>query len=208
MATTDLPLPASEDTPAGEVITRASRDTIDATSANISLSAVGTANADSISAAASAIATANTSALETTACAVGLAQVDGDATVSLSAIPIMSAKGSVTFRQAYASAFISGSDVSISQGGAPLIIGREISIDTGGGCAIVASEATVRHGWIGLLLARNVEVADDTRVFLDTRGSLILAVALLGGFGIIAVAIYLSAKRLAQWRPHFPSLRR
>ncbi len=132
MATTDLPLASPDDiNPADETVAGSARQVVDASSATVSMSAVNAVNADTVSAAASAIATAKTGSLDATGCAVGLAQVDGNATISLSAAPIVSAKGDATFRQAYASAFISGGDVSISQGGAPLIIGREITIDTG-----------------------------------------------------------------------------
>ena len=169
------------------------------------MSAVNAVNADTVSAAASAIATAKTGSLDATGCAVGLAQVDGDANICLSAAPIVSAKGDATFRQAYASAFISGGDVSISQGGAPLIIGREITIDTGGAAALVASDVKVRRGWIGLLFARHADVSEDSRVLLDTKGALILAAVLLGGFGLVAVALYLSARRVSEWRPEWPA---
>ncbi len=205
MATTDLPLPVPENGPAEEDVARSSLETVDATSATVSMSAVGTVNAETLSTAASAIATAKTGPIDATGCAIGLAQVDGDAAVSLSVVPILSAKGGATFRQSYASAFVSGGDVSVSQGGAPLIIAREVNIDTGGGVAVLTSEATIRHSWIGVLLARRADVSDDTRVFLNTRGALILAAALLGGFGIIAIALYFSAKSVSEWRPNWPS---
>jgi len=207
MATTDLPLPVPENDSAETVVARTSRETIDTSSAAVSMSAVGTVNTETLSAAASALGTVKAGSVDATGCAVGLAQVDGDVAVSLSAVPILSAKGGATFRQSYASAFISGGDVSISQGGAPLIVGREITVDTGGAAAIVAGDATIRHGWIGMLLARNADVSEDTRVFLDTRGALILAAALLSGFGIVALVLYLSAKRISEWRPQLPKWR-
>jgi len=205
MATTDLPIPGAEDTPAPELLARTARAAVDASSVTSSMCAIGTAQADTFSAALSAIATAKTGSLEATGSAVLLTQADGDVNISLSAAPIVSAKGNATFRQAYASAFISGGDVSISQGGAPFIIGREIAIESGGAGAIVAGEVSVRRGWIGMLIARNSEVSEDSKVLLDTKGAMILAAALLGGFGIIAVALYLGAKRVSTWRPAMPA---
>jgi len=208
MATTDLPIPGAEEPSAEEVVARTARGTVEGPSVTASMCAIGTANTEKLSAAACAIATAKTENLEATASAVLLTQADGDVNISLSASPIVYAKGNATFRQAYASAFVSGGDVSISQGGAPVIVGREITIDSGGGAALIAGEATVRHGFIGLLFARNADVAEDTKVFLDTRGALILAAVLLGGFGIVAVAMYLGAKRISEWRPTFPAMKR
>lgn len=172
------------------------------------LEAVATAEADTINVTASAIASARTQSLTTTGSAVGLAQVEGDAHISLSAVPLVVAKGDAEFRQAYASAFIASNEVSVTQGGAPLIMGRSVSVKTGGAGAIMAGEANVSHGWVGLLLAKDATIAEDSRVVFTTKAALIIAVALLGGFGLVAVGVYFGARRLSQWRPNISLWRR
>jgi len=187
--------------PAESTLSRESTKSVDAGALTASMSAIGTANAQSISATGSAIATARTTTLTATGSALGLAQVDGDAEVSLSAVPFLVSRGDATFRQAYASAFIAGGDIAVSQGGAPLIVGKKVTIDSGGGAVLLAGKARVSRGWIGLLFAKDAEISDDSRVVLTTRGALIVAAALLGGFGLIAIGVYCGARKLARWKP-------
>jgi len=191
----------SSPVPADQTVSLDAVETVEAGPLTASMSAIATANANSISATGSAIATARTTSLTTTASAVGLIQAEGDATVSLSAVPLMVTRGNAEFRQAYASAFIAGSDVSITQGGAPLIVGKSITVDTGGGGALIAGEAKVSNGWVGVLLAKDAQLSDDTRVIVTTKMALIVAAALLGGFGLVAVGLYFGAQRLSQWKP-------
>lgn len=142
-----------------------------------------------------------TGTLNASTSAIGFARVDGDAQVRLSAVPLLVAKGDAEFRQAYASAFIAGGTVSVSQGGAPMIAGRSVSVERGAGVAVVAGEATVRRGLIGVLLAKDARLSEDSRVLLSTKAALIIALALLGGFGLVAAGLVLGAKRIAEWRP-------
>jgi hypothetical protein len=166
-----------------------------------SLSALSNVTAETVSATGSAIAAANTKTLSATASAVGMAQVEGDASVRFSTVPLLIAKGDAEFRQAYASAFLAAEHMSVSQGGAPLIVGRRLSVDTGGGVLLVAEKASVRRGWIGMLLAKDADISEDSRVLFTTRTALIIAVALLGGFGLVALGLYFGARRLSEWRP-------
>lgn len=172
------------------------------------LTAVAAAEADTIHATASAIASARTHTLNTTGSAVGFAQVEGDARISLSAVPLVIAKGDADFKQAYASAFIASNEVSVTQGGAPLIMGRQVSVKSGGAVAVMAGQADISRGWVGLLLAKDATVAEDSRVVFTTKAALIIALALLGGFGLIAVGVYYGARRLAQSRPTISLWRR
>jgi hypothetical protein len=189
--------------PTERTISLDAEENVDAGPMTASMSAIATANAQSISATGSAIATARTSSLTTTASAVGLAQVDGDSTVSLSAVPLMVTRGNAEFKQAYASAFIAGGDVSVSQGGAPLIAGKTVDIEMGGGGVLLAREARISHGWVGVLLSADAEISDDTKIVMTTRIAMILVAALLGGFGLVALGLYFGARRLSEWKPDF-----
>lgn len=149
----------------------------------------------------SAIGTAQTGELSATGSAIGIASVDGDASVSMCAVPLLSAKGNATFRQSYASAFLAGESIDVSQGGAPLMLAKHITIDHGAGVALVAGEAKVKSGWIGLVLSGKTEIAEDAHVVVTTKAAMIIALAVFGGLGLVAVAVFLGAQRVAAWRP-------
>jgi hypothetical protein len=87
-------------------------------------------------------------------------------------------------------------------------MGKSVSIDSGGAMAMVAGDAKVSRGWIGVLLAKDAELSDDTRVMVTTKMALIIAAALLGGFGLIALGVYFGAQKLSQWKPDLRLWRR
>lgn len=149
----------------------------------------------------SAIGTAHTTDLSATGTAIGIASVDGDASVTMSAVPLLSAKGNATFRQSYASAFLAGDTIDVSQGGAPVMIAKHITIDHGAGCALVAGEAEVKSGWVGMVISGKTQIAEDAHVVITTKAALIIALALFGGFGLVAAALFFGAQRVAAWRP-------
>jgi hypothetical protein len=151
----------------------------------------------------SAIASAETDELEATASAVGLVKVAGDANVSASWVPAIIAKQNISFQQGYASAVIAGNETHIKQGGAPIIIGRTMEIDSGGGVLLVGGDVSVKNGFVGVVLSRNTAVSEDSRVLLGTRGAMIIAAAILGGFGLVAVVMALGVKRVVEWKPNF-----
>lgn len=193
---------AENTTPADEMLGEGSTDTITSTEPdNVAFSAANVVEAESVSATLSAIASVRSNSLDATGSAIVLASVDGDAEVTASAVPILSAKGDATFRQAYASAFIAGGDVKIVQGGAPLILGKSVDIEQGGAIAMVTGEASVKRGFIGVLLSPRADVSDDSRVVVGPKAALIIGAVLLGGFGLVALAIFFGAKRVASWRP-------
>ena len=177
-------------------------DAVYVDSLNATFSAIASAEADELRANGSAIGSAHTGSLISTASAIGLATVEGDAQITVSAVPILRTAGGATFSQAYASAVIVGGDMEIHQAAAPVIIGKGINASQVGACAMVTGEAEVTHSTIGLLLARSTNVSEDSRILLSTRGALIIAAALLGGFGLVAVAVIMSAQRVAEWRPN------
>lgn len=180
----------------------------DIVQANVSV--VGSVTAESAEANLSVVAIAKTDDLTAVGSAIGLVTAEGDAEVNTSMVPLLIAKGDASFHQAYASAFIAGGTVDVRQGGSPIIVGKQLSVEQGGGIVMLASEAQVSRGFVGLLVSPNATVSDDSRVLLSTKAALIIAAALLGGFGIVAIAMLLGVRRVMQWRPQIslPSLPR
>ena len=164
-------------------------------------SAIASAEAEEIHASGTAIGSAHAGSLTATASAIGLANIEGDAQISVSAVPILRTTGGATFTQAYASAVIVGGDMEIHQAAAPVIIGKSLDATQVGACVVVSGDADVKRSTVGLLLSRNATVSEDSRVLLGTKAALIIACALFGGFAFVAIAMIMSAQRVAEWRP-------
>jgi hypothetical protein len=151
----------------------------------------------------SAIGTIASGTLSATGSAIGVAAVDGDAAITASAVPAVMARGELTMQQSYASAIIVGGSgqMTIHQAAAPLIVGKTMDISQTGAAALVASEAEVKRSWVGISIAGRADFSDDSRVIVDTRAALIIAAALLGGFGLVALAGVIGMQRMRQrWR--------
>lgn len=163
--------------------------------------ATGTVESESLQANLSAIGTAHTGSLTATGSAIAIASVDGDATVSLSAVPILKVDGDASFKQAYASAVLASNSLSVKQGGSPVMLARSLEVTQGGSVAMIAGEADVRQSYVGVLLSPKATLSEDSRVLVGPKAALIIAAAILGGFGLVALVMVLGAKRVAQWRP-------
>jgi hypothetical protein len=206
MAADDTALPAGGTGPGNDrhaetdPIPKPEPTTRDATGTLVG-TAVQVVETDTLDASMSAIASARTTTLSATGSAVGFATVEGDAETRLSWVGVVAAKGTASVHQSYASAVIAGSEVGVSQGGAPLVIGRTVTFDQGGSVVALATEANVRRGFIGVLLAGRADLADDTKVLMTGRALLVIAAVLLGGFGLVALAALYGANRLSHWRP-------
>ncbi len=161
----------------------------------------GTLESERLQANLSAIATAQTGSLEAVGSAVGFANVSGDASLTASAAPIVYAKGDISVRQCYTSAVLAGGDMDISQAGAPLIVGKKLDVSQGGALVMLSGESMVSNGFVGILLTPKATVADDSRVLIGTKAALIIAAALLGGFGLVALVMVLGVRRVMSWRP-------
>ncbi len=179
-------------------------EVVDADAVKANMTAIGSATTGSLVARMSAIGSADTGTFDATASAVGMLTADGDASVSLSAVPIISAKGDASIRQNYTSAIIVGGDVEMSQAFAPIIVGKQTTLDHSAGAVIFAGEATVEKGWVGVVLARDAQISDDSRVLVSTKAALIIAAALLGGFGLIALVLAYGTKQALEWMPNMP----
>jgi hypothetical protein len=161
----------------------------------------GSLQSEALQANLSAIASAQVGSLEAVGSAVGFANVAGDATLTASAAPVVYAKGSVSVRQCYTSAVLAGGDMDISQAGAPLIIGKQLGVSQGGALVMLSGESTVTNGFVGILLTPKATIAEESRVLIGTKAALIIAAALLGGFGLVALIMVLGVRRVMSWRP-------
>lgn len=150
----------------------------------------------------SAIARATTGELEAAGSALGFTKVNGDATITASAAPLVYAKGDVDLRQCYTSAVLAGGDMHISQSGAPMIVGKSVSIDRGAGVLLAAGEAEVTNGFVGVVLAPKTTLSGDAKVLVSTRSALIVAAGLLGGFALGAAMLLNGVRGHRGHRPH------
>jgi hypothetical protein len=145
--------------------------------------------------------------------AFGSMEVAGDANLLNSAVGMLAAKGPVKLKRGVACSIMTEGDVTVTKGGAGLIIGRNVNVDRGGIGVMVGTETTVQRSWIGLLLARKAELSDDSRVLFDWKAALILSAVLLGIFGVVMVVVLLLVRRamrtaaeLRSRLPHLPEM--
>ncbi len=186
-----------------DLLEPADEDAIYVDSLTATFSAIASAEADEIHASGSAIGSATAGSLTATASAIGLANIDGDAHISVSAVPIVRTTGGATFSQAYASAVLVGGELQVHQAAAPVMVGKTLAATQVGAGVVVTGDAEITRSTIGLLLSRSANVSDDSRVLLSTKGALIIAAALFGGFAFVAIAMIVGAQRVSQWRPDF-----
>lgn len=137
--------------------------------------------------------------------AIGSASVAGDAELGGSLVGAINAE-SVALRQGVAGAMVVSGDAAISQGCAPMVIAQSVEMESSGACMVVTGDASVARSWVGFMAARNATVSDDSRIIIDTRAGLIIGGLLFGGLGLLAVAVYLGARRIAERVPHLPHL--
>ena len=151
----------------------------------------------------SAMGSVTAGSLSATGSAIGAASVQGDATITASMVPALLTKGDTTIQQSYASAMIvgGGGNTTVHQAVSPLIIGKTMDISQAGACMLVTGEADVKRSWVGIVLAPKATISEDSHVIISTKAALIIALALFGGLGLVALAVTLSARRLMRWRP-------
>jgi len=141
--------------------------------------------------------------LSATGSAIGVASVDGDATITASATPVVLTRGDTTVQQSYVSAVIvgGGAGTKVHQAFAPLIIGKTMDVSQSGSCALVTGEADVKSSWVGIVLAPRAVISEDSHVIISTKAALIIALALFGGLGLVALALTIGVRRIMHWRP-------
>ncbi|MDR3686235.1 MAG: hypothetical protein P4L93_04675 [Coriobacteriia bacterium] len=151
----------------------------------------------------SAMGSVTAGSLSATGSAIGAASVEGDATITASMVPALLAKGDTTIQQSYASAMIvgGGGNTTVHQAVSPLIIGKTMDISQAGAGVLVTGDADVKSSWVGIVLAPKTTISENSRVIIDTKAAFIIAIALFGGLGLIALAVTLATRRLMRWRP-------
>jgi len=157
---------------------------------------------DDVQANLSAVGSVSAKKLSATGSALGMTNVDGDATITASASPLVIARGDTTIQQSYASAVIvgGGSFTRIRQSGAPVMVGKTVEVSQSGAVVIAGGEVSVKKSWVGVVLAPKAEISDDSHVVVSQRSALIIAAAILGGFGLVALALGLGARSMMRRR--------
>jgi hypothetical protein len=144
----------------------------------------------------SALASVQTTALSSAQSALGSVSVEGDASIRTSAVGVMNA-GTASVHQSLIGAVLTDGDATVSQSLTPLVAARKATLDNAASCMMVTGEASATRSWIGLMAARNATLSDDSRVIIDWKAALIIGVVLLGGFGLLAAAVFVAARRVA-----------
>lgn len=145
--------------------------------------------------------------LRATASAVGVASVTGDVAADLSVVGIASSHGDATVTQSYAGMVAAGGDLTASQTIAPVAVARTISFEQGAAGVIMGGDVNVRRGLVGVVLAPGAQISEDSRVLLTGRSLGVMALAVLGGFGLVGLGVWLAGKHLSavsqtDLRPH------
>ena len=165
-------------------------DFVDVDIMEASMTAFGTVSCDEFGATQSAIASAS---------------VAWDAEISASIVGALSAD-SIGLRQGAAAAMVVSGDAAVSQSFSSVVVARSVEMESSGACCVVTGHATVARSWVGFMAARNAEISDDSRVIIDTRAGLIIGALLFGGLGLLAVATYMGARRIAERIPRLPNM--
>jgi hypothetical protein len=157
---------------------------------------------DSLTATTSAIGGVSTGALDASTSMIGGVSAGGDVDLQMSAVGVILAKQNVDFRQGWVNNVLATGDVSVTQGGNAMMIGRSATLENAGSAVVLAGDAKVNRGWVGMVIAGKTEVSEDSRVFITTRAALIIAAALFGGLGLVALAmLFASGKVAKEWSP-------
>jgi len=103
-------------------------------------------------------------------------------------------------------AVVARGDADVFRSAAGAVVARSITGERMVACTTVAEDIHVSGGWIGLALAKDIEVSEDSRVIIGPAGAAIIAVAILGVFGVVVALAVMGARRAMAWRPNVPSL--
>lgn len=129
-----------------------------------------------------------------------------DVEISTSCTGVVSAEGNSAITQSGAGAIIARGDVEATQSGSVALVASSVTGDHTYSVVTLASDVAVSRSWIGVALSPRMQVSDDSRVLIGPIAALIIVVAALGVFGIVAVFGVLAAKRAIAWRPKVPAV--
>jgi hypothetical protein len=140
-------------------------------------SALGRAQADTAEVKMSAVGMLTTQSANFKASSVAAALVKGDASLAWSSAQMVGSTKDVTLT---------------NSGGQIMLAGNNIEVLRGGAAVMAARSVTVQRGLVGMVVAQNATLGDDTKVLLKPTG----AAALGAGFGAGAIAGLLLAARM------------
>ncbi|MBM3146700.1 MAG: hypothetical protein FJ000_02260 [Actinobacteria bacterium] len=119
--------------------------------------------------------------------AVGLLSTES-AQLKMSPAALTYARGPVELKLSSANMLVTGGDVNVQYGGAQLLAaGGDARLATAAAGAVIAREVHVERGLVGMLVARDAELADGARVILRPSGAAALGAGFAGGL-LLAVA--------------------
>jgi fumarate hydratase class II len=139
-------------------------------------SALGRAQADTAEVKFSAVGALTTQSAALKASSVAAALVKGDASLAWCNAQLVGSANDVTLT---------------NSGGQLMLAGNSIDVHTGGAAVMAARSITVQRGLVGMVIAQNATLGDDTKVLLKPSG----AAALGAGFGAGAIVGLLLAAR-------------
>lgn len=137
---------------------------------------------------------------------VGTVSTEHDIEMSTSCAGVVNAQGDASVTQGGAGVIIAHGDVQAHQTGAAALFASSVTGDHVYNCVTVASDVSASRSWIGIALSPKMRVSDDSRVIVGPVAALIIAVAALGIFGIVAAFGVIAARRALAWRPRVPQV--
>jgi hypothetical protein len=149
----------------------------------LSKSALGRAQADTAEVKMSAIGALSTQSANIKASSVASAYVKGNASLAWSSAQLVGSTKDVTLT---------------NSGGQIMLAGNDIEVHRGGAAVMAARTVTVHRGLVGMVVAQNAILGDETKVLLKPTG----AAALGAGFGAGAIAGLLLAGLMPGRRKH------
>jgi hypothetical protein len=142
----------------------------------VNKSALGRAQADTAELKFSAVGALTTQTATLKASSVAAALVKGDASLAWSSAQLVGSAHDITLN---------------NSGGQLMVAGNSIDVRTGGAAVMAARTITVQRGLVGMVLAQNADLGDDTKVLLKPAG----AAAMGAGFGAGAIVGLVFAAR-------------
>ena len=138
--------------------------------------------------------------------AVGSVASERDVSMSMSCAGIVTSAGKTSISQGGVGAIIAQGPVEATRSGTLAIVANSVIGDHAYSAVAVGSNVSLNESWIGVALSPRLQVSEDSRVIIGPLAALIISVALLGVFGIVAVLVAVAVRRALTWRPKVPSV--
>lgn len=138
--------------------------------------------------------------------ALGSLASEREVSMSMSCAGIVNSQAAASLEQSGAGAVIAQGPVEATRSGAVAIVATSVSGDHAYSCVTVASDISLSRSWVGVALSPRMQLSEDSRVIIGPVAALIIAVAILGVFGIVAALGAVAVRRALTWRPKVPSV--